>query len=236
MFLLLKKIILTLSRHARIKRRKIFVKHFGEIINQNTKILDLGSDDGSHINLLLNGLSINAQNIFIADIDEKKLNEGKRKFGYQTILIEESGLVPYADKYFDIVFSSSVIEHVTVPKNKLFIINNTKEFKNKAIIRQEDFANEIRRISKNYFIQTPYKYFFIESHTWLPIIVYFLPRKYFLSMIKTLNKFWIKKTSPDFNLLSIKNVQRLFPEAEIIYELFILVPKSLMAIYKSSIL
>lgn len=64
----------------------------------------------------------------------------------------------YRDREWPIVFSNSVIEHVGTHED------------------QQRFANEIRRVSDRYFVQTPNKWFVIEPHYGLPLIQ-FLPRR-----------------------------------------------------------
>lgn len=48
--------------------------------------------------------------------------------------------------------------------------------------------------------------------------------------ISLLNKFWIKKTKGDWNLLSKKELWELFPDAKIIKEKFLFMTKSLIAV------
>ena len=43
-----------------------------------------------------------------------------------------------------------------------------------------------------------------------------MPRTLQVKLIKLLNKFWVKKTGPDWNLLDEKQMKSFFPEAEII--------------------
>lgn len=57
--------------------------------------------------------------------------------------------LPFADDEFDLVYSSSVIEHVPPP-------------------RREAFAAEVRRVGRGWFVQTPARSFPIEPHALLP--------------------------------------------------------------------
>ncbi|MFX0139593.1 MAG: class I SAM-dependent methyltransferase [Candidatus Hodarchaeota archaeon] len=220
---MLTKIVKIFSELSR-KRRSIIFKDYMQP-NENNRILDLGSEDGSHIAQFIPF----RKEVYIADIDEKLLEKGRKKFGFKTILINESGRLPFDDKFFDIVYCNSVIEHVGVQKSKRWDIVNGEEFSRKSFEGQQKFANEIKRVSKKYFVQTPNKYFFIESHTWLPLIQ-FLPRRLQVSFIKWLNKWWIKKTTPDWHLLNANQLQELFPDSKIVKEKIGFICKSLIAI------
>ncbi|HLA94561.1 MAG TPA: hypothetical protein VK612_02485, partial [Pyrinomonadaceae bacterium] len=141
------------------------------------------------------------------------------------------GILPFSDNYFDIVYCSSVIEHVTVAKSDLWEWKDGAKFKASSWERQREFANEIIRLGKRYFVQTPDKYFPIESHTWLPLIGY-LPRSVFLPILSVTNQLWVKAADPDFSLLSQSEMKTLFPDAEILLEKTIGLTKSIMAIKK----
>ena len=78
-----------------------------------------------------------------------------------------------SDKSYDVSFSNSVIEHVP----------NFED--------QKKMASEIRRISKSYWVQSPYKYFPIDPPTIFPFsqllprkIQYFIAKNWFLSPIR----------------------------------------------------
>jgi len=193
----------------------------------NGKILDLGGNTGERMKSLFPNKT---EGIYIADISEKALDVAKNHNGYNTILLDESGNIPFEDKYFDLVFSNSVIEHVTVDKNQVYNITSTKTFKEQSLARQSRFAEEIKRVGKKYFVQTHYKHFIIESHLWFPSLYLYLPRKIQIKLIRFLNKFWIKRTSPDFSLLTINDFKGLFSEAKIIKEKSFFLTKSLIAI------
>jgi len=224
---MIKKMAEIFSEKSRARRAALFHQYLCP--TQEDKILDLGSEDGSYIA----GIIPFRKNVFIADINEEMLNRGRARYGFQTVLLDESGVLPFEDNYFDIIHCNSVIEHVTVDKGRQWSIQSQKEFAEVAFERQKQFANEIRRVGKKYFVQTPNKNFIFESHTWLPL-VQFLPRPLLIKTIRLLNKWWVKKTSPDWNLLTIKQMKELFPDAVIVREKVLGLTKSLIAISQNN--
>ncbi|MGD2156941.1 MAG: class I SAM-dependent methyltransferase [Anaerolineales bacterium] len=212
------------SMRSRKNRGRLFIRYMKP--SPQDKILDLGSGTGSHLSSIIPY----RENIFIADINQNQLDYGKQKYGYKPVQIKESGRLPFSDHFFDIVFCSSVIEHVTVPKNEVYKYRTHNTFFRVSIQSQLAFANEIQRIGKNYFVQTPNKYFLIESHTWMPLLFVLLPRNMQIKLIDFLNLWWPKKTTPDWNLLTTADMQRLFPKAEIVHEKLLGITKSIMAI------
>lgn len=142
-------------------------------------------------------------------------------------MLDESGEVPYPDQFFDVVYCSSVIEHVTVTKEQVW--NRKIAFEQIAQQHQKKFAAEIMRVGKQYFVQTPSRTFPIESHSWLPLIN-LLPHQALIPLLKLTNSFWIKQTIPDFHLLDQNEMTKLFPGAKIITEKKFGLVKSVMAI------
>ena len=180
----------------------------------NSSVLDLGGGNGSYMKQLTNiQENFNILNdILIADIDEKSLKKAREK-GFKTKTIDGSKVnLPFKDSEFDCIFCNSVIEHVTISKNDVWKIKN--DFKKRSLLIQKNFANEICRCSKSYYVQTPHRHFPVEAHTWFPFIGY-LPRIMQVLFIKFLNKFWIKKTAPDWNLLDETQMKEFFPDAKI---------------------
>ena len=103
--------------------------------------------------------------------------------------------LPFQAKSVDWVFSNAVIEHVgNWAKQKLF-------------------ADEIRRVAaKGYFVTTPNRFFPIEPHTFLPFYQFFP-----VSVQRRLVRFspGYLTSYEEINLLSAKDLQRLFPEAKV---------------------
>src|SRR5690348_17755205 len=104
------------SARARQRRAALFRDAFP--LSGETRILDLGSESGANIHSVLAGTPVAPRNTFIADIDRKLIERGAQQFGFQPVLVVENGKLPFPDGYFDIVYCSSVIEHVTLPKNE----------------------------------------------------------------------------------------------------------------------
>lgn len=216
-----------LSASARADRARLFRECFD--LDIYTKVLDLGSEDGTNIASILEGTEVRPANVFIADIDREALERGKERFGFSPAYIKEGERLPFDERYFDIVYCSSVIEHVTGPKARIWEIKSDREFRSRAWERQTAFAADIQRVGRQYFVQTPCRSFPIESHTWLPLVG-ILPRWILIPVMKAANAVWIKRSIPDFNLLSPLEMQKLFPEARIELETRSGMTKSIMAI------
>jgi SAM-dependent methyltransferase len=178
---LITRIAVLFSETSRRKRAEFF-RHY-LCPTEDSRILDLGSEDGTYIAEMIPF----RKNVFIADIDQEMLYRGQTRYGFETVLLDESGVLPFEDNYFEIVHCNSVIEHVAIDKKQKWSLQSQREFVEVAIERQKKFANEIRRIGKSYFVQTPNRNFILESHTWLPLIQ-FLPRPLLIRVIRFLNK------------------------------------------------
>jgi SAM-dependent methyltransferase len=215
-----------LRARARTARAAVFRQAFP--IDANTRIIDIGSEDGAAIARVLAGTNVSPRNVYIADIASSRVRAGQEKYGFVPVVIPESGRLPFADRFFDIVYCSSVIEHVTVPKSEVWHAKGAS-FRQRAEASQRAFAEEIRRLGKGYYVQTPNKWFLIESHTWLPFVG-FVPRAAQLATINVSNRCWIKRTSPDWHLLTAREMRALFPDAEIRHERLLGLTKSIMAI------
>ena len=126
----------------------------------------------------------------------------------------------YADASFDIVFSNSVIEHLS------------------SFERQQAFASEARRVGRALWIQTPAKEFFIEPHLLAPFIHYF-PVSFQRRLIRHFT-IWglVTKPSPaaiesflqEVRLISLAEMQQLFPDCKIHRETIFGFTKSYVAI------
>jgi ubiquinone/menaquinone biosynthesis C-methylase UbiE len=209
------------SQKCRAKRAEMYRRFFPDIANHN--LLDLGGGKGDHIAMVVP----NHQSVTIADYHTQHLGIAHEKHGFQTLTLDGAARLPIHDNQYDIVFCNSVIEHVTGPKDKAVKMKSKAKFEQMARVHQKQFADQIRRIGRGYFVQTPYKWFPIESHTITPSFVQLLPRPVQLLAYRMVPK---KQTLPDFNLLNIEDMKELFPDAYLVYEKSLGLVKSIIAV------
>jgi len=118
------------------------------------------------------------------------------------------------DVSFDCVFSNSVIEHVG------------------SIEKQAEFAHEVRRLGKSYWVQTPSKWFPIEAHCGMPYW-WFYPkglRRRFLERWRRKLPAWTQMVE-ETAVLTYADLRRLFPEASILIERSFGISKSYVAYF-----
>ncbi|MDN3687152.1 class I SAM-dependent methyltransferase [Cyclobacterium jeungdonense] len=187
----------------RQRRFKFFEQCFTETFGdqEKIKILDVGGTESfwaNHAFIQPDRISITLLNL------EKETTQLPH---VQSMAGTATDLSQFEDQSFDLVFSNSVIEH-------LFTYTN-----------QVKMAHEIRRVGKNYFVQTPNKFFFLEPHYALPFFQFFPSSLAFFILTRT--KFSrMQKWDPDFakgylneiRLLSLSEMKNLFPESDIYYE------------------
>lgn len=120
--------------------------------------------------------------------------------------------LPFPDQSFDLVFSNSVIEHVG------------------GWQRQQQFAAEVRRVGRAYFIQTPDYHFPLEHHLLTPFLHWF-PRSVQRSVATRFTlwdvvarpdaeqrRYYIEHYLNDIRLLRAQEMRALFPDGELIRE------------------
>ena len=125
----------------------------------------------------------------------------------------------YADQSFDLVFSNSVIEHVG------------------DLSTQQRFANEMLRVGRNVYCQTPNKYFFIEPHL-IAAFIHWLPYSILRKLIRYGSIWgWVAKPNQaqideflnSTRLLDLKEFKDLYPNCELRLEKVLGFTKSFIA-------
>ena len=227
--------VITLKVAASGRSRKARAELFNRTLHptEHTLILDLGGGRGRHFGTYFSTL----KNVVILDNNLEALKHAATVYGFATRHVDATERLPFDNHEFDIVFCSSLIEHVTGPRVEAIrrFKENGKLFRDEAWAYQKQLAAEIHRIGKSYFVQTPNRYFLIETHSWIPMLGY-LPTHIQWHIIKSFNSFWPRRHSePDWALLSLREMKILFPDAKIHRERFLfLFTKSLIAIKSSA--
>lgn len=224
MILALKRYI---ARRSRMKRARLVMQELN--LTENDRILDLGGGKGRHFASVFPF----RKNVWIGCHSQENLHFASEKYGFNTVLLDGcDDRLPFEDKAFDVVFCSSVIEHVTGPKDEAVGLFKTDgaRFVTQALPHQERFAREIQRIAKRYYVQTPNRLFPFEMHSWLPGLGY-LPTHWQWQVLRVSNHFWPQREeNPDWALLTYRQMRALFPDATLKVERFAGLVKSVIAI------
>jgi hypothetical protein len=144
-----------------------------------------------------------------------------------TCVFADGRRLPFRDSAFDIVFSNSVIEHVGNEES------------------QRRFADEITRVGRAYWVQTPNRRFPVEPHMMTPFL-HFLPAVWQRRMVRKFTvwalierpssdrwEFYIEHYLRDIRLLDSGDLRRLFPGAKIVRERLAGLTKSLIAVRRA---
>ena len=206
------------ARKARQKRYKFFMDRFNTM-KRPMRILDIGGTEQywemlgffDDVDLVKEGIELHLLNLREQEVSRPNVF---------SVIGSALDLSPYEDQSFDLVFSNSVIEHLFTWENQVIM------------------ANEVMRVGKNYFVQTPNYWFPIEPHFYMPLIQY-LPKALRVWIIYTFHndyndKEFTKTKVEEFKLLTIGEMKKLFPSGEAYIEKFKGLNKS-VSMYKMDV-
>jgi len=151
--------------------------------------------------------------IVFADIDVDGLVRAKGWFPNSNIVCCDARALPFKDKAIDIVFSNAVIEHVG------------------AWSEQQEFATEVMRVAKGWFVATPNLCFPFEFHYRLPFI-HWLPHRLQVFVKKYVGGRYPRGKVANVHLLTPRQMSRLFPGSEIALVRITILPESIVAYRK----
>lgn len=204
----------SLGAKFRNQRQKDFEDLFFQNFSKNVpiRILDVGGAayfwDTSNLPSLPN------IEIILLNLREEKTTHPK----IRSVVGDATNMAEFAENSFDLVFSNSVIEHLYTWEN------------------QQKMANEIIRVGKKHFIQTPNRTFPVEAHYAIPFAQYIPQRLLYFFLTKTklsrLQK-WDPKDAQQYldeiRLLDLKEMKQLFPDSSMYLEKFMGMVKSISA-------
>jgi len=182
-------------RVAGYQRRKMFEQFVKKMeIGAGESIADVGatSDRTYEHSNYLEAWYPQKQAITAVGIDDASFLEAA--YPGMTFLRADGRDLPFADRSFDFVHSSAVLEHVGNAEN------------------QTKFLRELRRIArKGVFVTTPNRWFPVEFHTVLPL-VHWLPATMFRKLLVALGKGFFA-LEENLNLVSPGQLHRLASRA-----------------------
>lgn len=193
-------------RKVRAERIKILINEcfdkYGEV-----KIIDIGGTRTYWNIFSLSYLTEKKVSISVVNLpSEITLPQNDHIFTFH--IGDACDLVNFKDKSFHIAHSNSVIEHVGDNANRI------------------KFAQEIKRVSDTYYIQTPNYWFPMEPHFMTPFFQ-FLPKKMRIKMVQNFALGWFERAK-DFNeakeivdscnLLTKQEFENLFQDGQLYLE------------------
>ncbi len=202
----------SLNQKFRERRFKVFTSLLANIkTDKPIQILDVGGTEIFWERMkFTNKSNMHITLLNLENVDIKHSN-------FKSVKGDACDMSEFKDKEFDIVFSNSVIEH-------LFSFESQKKM-----------ADEVRRIGKNYYVQTPNYYFPIEPH-WLFPFFHWLPFKMRVFLTKNFSLGNYKKADSDekairmvneVKLLTETQMKSLFPDGQVYREKFFGLVKSI---------
>lgn len=176
------------SLASRLRRRRWDQVQSLLRLSGNESVLDVGGTDKSWWFAEWTGRVVRC------NLDHNAATSGLR-------VVADGRALPFGDLAFEVVFSNSVIEHLSTMEAQVL------------------FAQELRRVGRRYFVQTPNRWFPIEPHYLFPLFQ-FLP----VAIQRWLHAHFdigtFKKTDPfgTIRLMTGKELERLFPEGRLVPE------------------
>lgn len=203
-----RRILRNYSRRSRLGKFELFQSVFQP--TPEDRILDVGADPQLFSRYTFEDFYPHQERITGGSIDFKMVCKAREYYPRARYAIFDGCKLPFPDKSFDVVFSNAVVEHIV-----------GKE-------RQQQFAREVMRVGKSWFITTPNYWFPLEVHYFLPFFQFLPPGAQ--RLYSHLSASALPKGGPiDLELLSARELRRLFPTSEIVKMRVTFWPETLVA-------
>jgi len=97
----------------------------------NVRLLDFGAGNGRYLEML--NKQMPKGNLYGTEVDKERVAQIAQK-GFNVVLLEEGrDCLPYEDDFFDVVFSSNVIEHIPESIYKRYLLEINRVLKEKGL-------------------------------------------------------------------------------------------------------
>ena len=205
------------STYFRRQRMRRLVEIFD--IRPGMHVLDLGGTPmiWEHVSAPLDITLLNLPGTLSKGMSDSAILQSPQLKHHTFHLIEGDACnVPqFGDRSFDLVFSNSVIEHVGPPP------------------KQAEFAREVQRLGKCYWVQTPSMWFPIEVHSGMPF--YWLYPSWLRAALmrhwRTHLPAWWAEYMDTTRVLSRRRMAELFPSSRTGVDYFLGFPKSYVSYF-----
>jgi hypothetical protein len=199
----------SLGYRARAKRTAWMLKRFPDY--RDMKVLDLGGDTR-----FWRAATVRPAHVTIVGVEEWSLLDPEP---WMHVLLADACDPDAIPGGFDLVFSNSVIEHVGGPRYR------------------RGFAQTVMQSGTHFWVQTPYRYFPLEPHLVFPAFQFLPPvakvkvaKHWPLSAISSRDDVEPVSYVMDHELVTVTEMQALFPGAELLRERVGPLVKSLVAV------
>ena len=182
------------SRKSRTKKFQLLLSLFRP--GPEDTVLDVGASGEVFLRHALEDVYPHPERIVAGGYHWNEVRSAREIYPRCRFAVFDGCALPFPDKSFDLVFSNAVIEHIVDAR------------------RQEQFAREIMRVGKSWFVTTPNYWFPFESHYHLPFIQ-FLPPALQRPYNRVFGTYIPKGRIEPLALLSARKLQRLFPTSRI---------------------
>lgn len=189
-----KRLLKTLSHKSRTKKFDLLLSLFHP--RPEDRVLDIGASGEVFLRYTFEDIYPHQERVVAGGYDLREVRSARQHYPQPRYAAFDGCALPFPDKSFDLVFSNAVIEHILGDG------------------RQQQFAQEVMRVGKSWFITTPNYWYPFESHYHLPFIQ-FLPRDLQRKYNRLFGTHIPKGQVQELSLLSARRLQGLFPCADI---------------------
>lgn len=205
-----RRLLKSLSHKSRTKKFELLHAVFSP--QPGDRVLDIGASGEVFLRYSLEDVYPYPDRILAGGFELREVQSARSVYPLPRYAVFDGCALPFPDRSFDLVFSNAVIEHVL------------------GAGRQAEFAREVMRVGKSWFVTTPNYWYPFESHYHLPLIQ-FLPRPAQRHYNLLLGTHIPKGTVQELGLLSARQLRALFPTSRIARMRVTFWPETLVAYY-----
>ena len=145
-----KRLLRDFSHRSRTKKFELLESVFHP--QPGDRVLDIGASGEVFLRYTFEDVYPYPERVVAGGYEWNEVASARRYYPQCTYTVFDGCRLPFPDQSFDLVFSNAVIEHIL------------------GTGRQQQFAREIMRVGKSWFVTTPNYWYPFESHYHLPFI------------------------------------------------------------------